>query len=309
LESIDLPETELRVSRIILGCEQLGGVDWGEFDPLQARSMVNTAWDVGINTFDVADVYGLGRAEEFLAQCLGPRRKDAVIISKGGINWRPGIASRAETFRDSSPRHIREAADASLKRLCIDCLPMYMIHWPDLTTPLGDTIETLQDLQRLGKIRYFGLSNFSPEWIQLAAQIEKPSAVEMSYSLVDRTGEDGTLPTCSALNIPVMAYGVLAQGFLSGKYNASSSFPESDRRHRLSAFTGQSWNKNDQLLKKLESIATRHGKSVAQVAIGWVLDRSDICCAIVGAKNADQVAKNAESANWHPTSEERLYLE
>ena len=310
MEFTNLPETDLRVSRIILGCEQLGGTDWGEFNAVHARSAVESAWDLGIITFDVADVYGLGRAEEFLADCLGPKRKEAVIITKTGVNWRTtDDSSRAATFRDSSPRHIRDALDASLRRLRLDCIPLYMIHWPDPQTPLENTIEALQDIQRSGKIRYFGISNFSQEWIEMAARLGKPSAIQTSYSLLDRTAEQAILPTCSDLNLPVLAYGVLAQGLLTGKYNLSSSFPANDRRHRLQSFNEKSWEKTQAVLAKLELLARKHGKSVAQTAIRWVLDRTDVSCAIVGAKDGVQVAKNAESTGWHLTAEERLYFE
>lgn len=302
-----LPQTDLRVSRIIFGCEQLGGTDWGEFNPADLRAAVEKAWDIGINTFDVADVYGLGRAEQFLADCLGPRRKEAVIITKVGVDWRASDSdSRAATFRDSSPQHIRQAVDASLGRLRVESIPLYMVHWPDPQTPLENTIEALHDIQRAGKIRYFGISNFPQDWIEKSALVGRPSAIETSYSLLDRTAEQAILPTCRDLNLPVLAYGVLAQGLLGGGYNRSSTFPANDRRHRLETFNQKSWEKAQAILARLELLAKNHGKSLAQTAIRWVLDHCDVSCAIVGAKDSAQVTRNAEAMGWHLTAEERL---
>jgi aryl-alcohol dehydrogenase-like predicted oxidoreductase len=152
---------DLKVSRIIFGCEALGGTDWGKVDVPAVQAAVAHAWDRGINTFDVADVYGLGRAETALAEALGPRRHDAVIITKFGVNWRQGKnGGRAETFRDASPAHAKKAAENSLRRLKIDCIPLYLVHWPDPRTPLADTRAALEELKAAGKIRRYGLSNF-----------------------------------------------------------------------------------------------------------------------------------------------------
>ena len=148
MEYRKLGNTDLNVSRIILGCEPLGGTDWGDFNLEDAKNAVRHALELGINTFDVADVYGLGQAEEVLAEALGQRRHDSIIITKFGVNWRTSeFQARAETFRDASPKHVRSALEASLRRLKIEYIPLYLIHWPDPNTPIEDTIEALLQCQ------------------------------------------------------------------------------------------------------------------------------------------------------------------
>jgi aryl-alcohol dehydrogenase-like predicted oxidoreductase len=183
-----------------------------------------------------------------------------------------------------------------------------MIHWPDPQTPLEDTIEVLIDLKDSGKIRYYGISNFPVEWVRSAARISAPTAVETGYSLLDRTAED-VMSTCASLGLPILAYGVLAQGLLTGKYQPSTSFPENDRRNRLRVFDADRWSITQQVLSRLEQVAAKHGKSVAQTAIRWALDRPGVSCAIVGAKTAAQVSSNVGAAGWQLDPEDRLYLE
>lgn len=298
MDHVLLPRTGLKVSRIILGCEQLGGTDWGEFRPGAVAAAVDRAWDLGINAFDVADAYGLGQAETMLAQCLGDRRKEAVIITKFGVNWRRAGAARAATFRDSSPARVREALEGSLRRLRLDCIPLYLVHWPDPKTPVEDTVGALLDCQRAGKIRHFGVSNYPPDWVRKACAAGPVAAVQGSFSLLERSAQAELLPACAELDLPFLAYGVLAQGLLTGKYDPSSRFPASDRRSRLPQFQGDAWARTAGLLERVAAAARVHGRTIAQVAIRWVLDQPGVACAIVGARTAAQAESNAMAAGW-----------
>lgn len=292
---------DLKISRIIFGCESLGGTDWGKVDVPAVQAAVAHAWDRGVTAFDVADVYGLGRAESALTEALGPRRHDAVIITKFGVNWRAGKdGSRAETFRDASPAHAKEAAENSLRRLKIDCIPLYLVHWPDPRTPLEETIGALEELKAAGKIRHYGLSNFP------AAQIRGgPAAAELAYSLISNgAAEKELLAACRKQGLATLAYGVLAQGLLTGKYGADANFGADDRRHRLGQFQQAAWEKNGPLLARLRATAEKYGKTMAQVAIRWTLDNPDLSCAIVGAKSACQVDANLGAMGWRLTPED-----
>src|SRR2546423_6992292 len=152
MEYVVLPNTDLFVSRLALGCEPLGGTDWGTVDERGAREAVLRAIDRGITLFDTADVYGLGRSERLLGEALGAAASRVVIATKCGINWRHDDAGRAKTFRDSSARRVIQALEESLRRLRIDCVPLYFIHWPDSTTPIGDTMEALLRGREAGKL-------------------------------------------------------------------------------------------------------------------------------------------------------------
>ncbi len=212
MEYVKLKNTDLVVSRIGLGCEPLGGVDWGYVDERAAEATVYKALDLGINLFDTADVYGLGLSETRLSRALGPHRHQVTIITKFGVNWKrvPGL-ERAVTFRDSSPTHVVEALENSLRRLRLDCIPIYCIHWPDPKTPICDTIEVLQKCQQQGKIRYIGLSNFPLDLVRQVHSISPLGAVELQYNLLNRELEAEITACYAEIGVSVVAYGMLAQ--------------------------------------------------------------------------------------------------
>lgn len=301
---------DLKVSKIIFGCESLGGTDWGKVDAAAVQAAVAHAWDRGVTAFDVADVYGLGRAEAALAEALGPRRHDAVIITKFGINWRAGKGgARAETFKDASPAHAREAAEDSLRRLKIDTIPLYLVHWPDPRTPLEDTLGALEALKAAGKIRHYGLSNFPAAATAKPAGCSGPAAAEFAYSLInDGPAEKSLLAACRRQGTATLAYGVLAQGLLTGKYDVGATFAADDRRHRLGHFQQAAWDQNGPLLARLRQTAERYGKTMAQVAIRWVLDNPAVTCAIVGAKSTGQVDANLAAEGWRLAAADYDYL-
>jgi aryl-alcohol dehydrogenase-like predicted oxidoreductase len=302
--------TQLSISRLIFGCEPLGGADWGKIDENLLEQSVSKAVDLGINCFDVADVYGLGRAEERLSQLLGSKRHEAVIISKFGINWEDAIGGdRAKTFLDSSPKRIITALENSLRRLKIDCIPIYLIHWPDPKTPIDKTLEVLLRCQKEGKIQYFGVSNFSLTLLREANHLKNIGILELQYNLVDRSSEEELLPYCQTEKINVFAYGALAQGLLTGKYDTSTIFEKDDRRHRLPHFQPDAIKKNQRILDKLKTIGDQYGKTPSQVAIRWILDNPIISGVIVGAKTPNQVTMNAGSLNWHLSTEELIYFD
>jgi aryl-alcohol dehydrogenase-like predicted oxidoreductase len=150
------------ISRLCFGCEPLGGIDWGVVDVAGIGSAIDRALDLGIDFFDTADVYGLGLSEERLSQTLGHRRHDVVIATKGGVSWStPTSQSRASITRDSSPSYLRTAVENSLRRLRLDVLPIYYVHWPDPSTPIEATFAELEKLRTEGKIGSLGCSNYS----------------------------------------------------------------------------------------------------------------------------------------------------
>jgi aryl-alcohol dehydrogenase-like predicted oxidoreductase len=309
MEYIQLSNTDLEVSRIGFGSEPLGGTDWGYVDESRAIKAVEQALDAGINLFDTADVYGLGRAEQVLSQALGTRRHDVVIVSKFGINWQPtSDGSRARTFRDCSPARVVEALENSLRRLRIETMPLYLIHWPDPNTPLADTLEALLKCREAGKLRYIGVSNFSLELLREAQHIQPLSAFEAQYSLLDRNIETDTLSYCTDQNIAVLAYGPLAQGLLTGKYHADTRFGQDDRRHRLPHFQADRLAANLATVERLKAVAASYGKQTAQVALRWVLDNPQISSLIVGAKSPEQVISNIGAVGWHLSPEDRAYI-
>ena len=309
MESIRLGHADLVVSRLAFGCEPLGGTDWGQVDGDLAKEAVSRAVDLGINFFDTADVYGLGRSEEALSAALGERRHDVVIISKFGVNWRQDPnGGRAETFLDSSPRRVVQALENSLRRLRIDCIPLYLVHWPDPRTPITETMEALLRCQQAGKIRHVGVSNFPARLVRQANQVVKLAAVELPYSLLDREAERELVPCCRELGIDVLVYGPLAQGLLTGKYGPGTRFSRDDRRSRLAHFQGEKLARNLKMVDKLSAVAQRKEKTATQVAIRWVLDNPSVASAIVGVKTPEQLEDNLGAMDWRLEPKDREFL-
>lgn len=309
MEYIPLRHTNLTISRLIFGCEPLGGTDWGKVDENLLDQAVSRSVDLGVNCFDVANVYGLGLAEERLSQILGSKRHEVVIISKFGVNWEtPRGRSRAKTFLDCSPERVISCLEGSLQRLRLDCIPIYLVHWPDPKTPIDKTLEVLLRFQKEGKIQYFGVSNFPLTLLREANRFTNVGILELQYNLVDRSAEEELLPYCQTEKINVFAYGALAQGLLTGKYDASTTFEKDDRRHRLSHFKPDAIKKNLRILDKLKIIGDRYEKTMSQVAIRWILDNPSISAAIVGAKTPFQTEMNLGALDWQLTDQELAYL-
>src|SRR6266478_3859623 len=301
MEYLKLTNCDLVVSRIGIGCEVLGGTDWGKVDLREAARAVAVAWELGITLFDTADVYGLGRSEEALASALGKRRHEVVICTKVGVRWAaPEPGKRARTFIDSRPQYVIGAVEASLRRLRLDCLPLCLIHWPDPNTPIEDTMEALRTCQQAGKIRSVGVSNFSASQISLANAIVPLAAAEVSLSLINREAAQAIVPTCQELGVGVFAYGSLGQGFLTGKYGENSVFDGSDRRHRLKHFQPDQRPKFMTILERLCKIACQAGRTPTQVALRWALDVPGVTSIVVGGRTSAQVEENAAVADWHP---------
>ena len=304
-----LKGTNLSVSHLGLGCEPLGGTDWGNVNTEKILAAVQRAYELGITYFDTADVYGLGRSEKLLAQALGPHRHDVVIGTKFGVNWHePEPGQRAEVFYDNSPKRVIEALENSLQRMKLDAIPLYFIHWPDPNTPLEDTLAALARCKDAGKIRAIGLSNFSAKQISAASEIVDIAAVQVQYNLIDRKVETDIFRVCKALAVSVFAYGVLAQGLLTGKYDLASTFGKDDRRHRLPHFQLEQRSDNQKYIERLKKIARTHKKGIPQVAIRWVSENSNVACVIVGAKTPAQVVSNCGSVGWNLNQKEREYL-
>ena len=305
MEYTTLSNTDLSVSRVGFGAEPLGGTDWGQVDVEKALAAVSRARELGVNLFDTADVYGLGRSEELLSRGLGAYRHDAAIVTKFGVNWRASDSGgRAQTFFDASPGRVIEAVEGSLKRLRIDCIPLYLVHWPDPRTPIGDTFDALQRCLDAGKIRYVGVSNFPAALVRQAHQHLRLAAVQCQYNLLDRSAEQELLPCCRELEISVMCYGPLAQGLLTGRHSMNAKFPSDDRRHRLAHFRGAALEENVHVVSRMKSVSERYDRSLPQLAIRWVLDTPGINCAIAGAKTPAQAEDNAGAADWRLASQD-----
>lgn len=282
-----LGETDLEVSRICFGTWQLGG-DWGEIDVAEARAAIHRALELGINFFDTAQAYGFGTSEERLAEALrneiGNARDSVVLATKGGL--RPegdGIQ------RDTGREWLRRGLEESLEHLGTDYVDLYQVHWPDADTPAEETAAALRAFVDEGKVRHVGVSNYSARQMHELERHLKIDTLQPPYHIFRRGVEKHVLPYCEAHGIGTLAYGPLAHGLLGGKYDEDTTFDDGDWRSRSSAFTGEVFAHNLEVVERLEEIAYEWELTVAQLAIAWVLAHPSVDVAIVGARRPDQI--------------------
>lgn len=281
-------------SRLCFGCEPLGGTDWGTVDIAEIGRAIDRALELGIDFFDTADVYGLGLSEERLARALGHRRHDVLIATKGGVAWsRPSASARARVTHDSSPEYIRTAVENSLRRLRLDVLPIYFIHWPDPHTPIETTFAALEKLRASGKIRSLGCSNYSAEQVSRACRTACVEYVQLPMNVLEGAPGPEMIEVCTRHRLQIVAYNALAQGLLTGKYTESSRFPSDDRRSRLPLFNGQAFRDALAKVAQLKEEAIYEKVTVAQYAIRWLLRQPRVASVIVGIKSVMQLEENA----------------
>jgi aryl-alcohol dehydrogenase-like predicted oxidoreductase len=293
------------VSRIGLGGCPLGGHGWGaDFDRGEAIQAVRAALERGVDFFDTADVYGLGRSEELLAEALGSVRHEVTIASKGGVRW----DTSGRTWKDIRPAYIGTAIDASLRRLKLERIPLYYLHWPDGSTAITDAVEGLMKAQRAGKIGDIAVSNFSAGELHEASRVTAIAAVQIQYSLVYPQDAADLFETACSCGVPFVTWGSLAQGLLTGKFDASAHFAADDRRRRYESFQGESFERNLAVVERLKSVSARVRATPGQVALCWLLDSANVASVLVGAKRRSQVEENVEAIRVRLTDEDRRQL-
>ena len=301
MEYITLKNTDLQVSRVCMGGCPMGGHGWGNVQEQELLDAVNAALDNGINFFDTADTYGLGKSEETLSKALGSRRHEAVIATKFGVR-----VGNQGTFYDNSPQWIRTACENSLRRLNTDYIDLYQIHYRDGKTPLPEVMGTLEDLQNEGKIRHIGISNLTrkdlPELLPYAGKF---ATLQNQYSLATRDLEADILELANTLNLTPTTWGSLGQGVLTGKYDRSAAFGTDDRRSRqiYVNFHGEKLEKNLQIVDVVQGIAARYNKPVSAVAVRFILDQLPGSVALCGAKRPSQILGTAAALGWTLTPE------
>lgn len=290
-----LANSDLRVSRVGFGCWQLGGHGWGKVSEKEMVNAVNRAIELGINLFDTAPIYGLGHSEELLGQALGNNRKNVVLATKVGLTWT--IDQTFQKLIDCSSLNIEREIEASLRRLHTDYIDLYQIHWPDPNTPIEETLAALQKLKQSGKVRYIGCCNFGLDILERVCQHDQFDSLQIRYNLIDREVENDLLPFCLKRGIGVLAHSALANGLLSGKYDATSTFGMDDHRSRDGYFTSQSLAKNMKIVERVKTVANRLGKTPSQIALCWVLGHESVTAVLAGTKNVHQIEENAAAAD------------
>lgn len=308
MEYITLKHTNLRVSRFCMGGCPMGGYGWGNVQEEELIAAVHAALDAGVTFFDTADTYGLGQSEKTLAKGLGSHRQEVVIESKFGVRVGGG-----QTVYDNSPAYIRQALEASLQRLGTDYIDVYLIHYRDGKTPIGDVVATLEALKAEGKIRYYGLSNIHGDGLQeLLPYRGSFACCQDEFSLACRRNEADLRTVQRELDVTPMTWGSLGQGILTGKYTRENvCFGADDRRSReiYVNFHGEKLEQNLRIVDVLRTIAAAHGKSVPACAIRYILDAIPDSVVLAGVKRPAQLASNLEAMDWHLSAAEQRELD
>jgi aryl-alcohol dehydrogenase-like predicted oxidoreductase len=295
MEFVDIPGTELRVSRVAIGTWAIGGWMWGGTDVTESIATIRAAVEHGINVVDTAPVYGFGRSEEIVGKAIARSglRSNVIIATKTGLEWQGDKVSR----NASRVRIMREIED-SLRRLQTDYIDVYQVHWPDPLVMIEETAEAMYTLYNQGKIRAIGVSNFSVDQIARFRRVAPLHVLQPPYNLFERGIEADLLPYCRENKIATFGYGALCRGLLSGRMRADTAFGGDDLRRTDPKFVQPRYTQYLTAVQRLDQLAQqRFGKRVIHLAVRWMLDQG-ITTALWGARHPNQLLPVVEIAGW-----------
>lgn len=291
---IKLPHTDFEVSQIAFGAWAIvGGFNWGPQDEKDSIDALRTAYEMGINFFDTAELYGKGASENLIYKALGEVRDKIIVATK----------IKPEDF---AFENVKKATEERLKALKTDQLDLLQLHWPNPEIPVEETMGALEELKKEGKIRAFGVSNFGKKDLSEAFEhTSEISSNQLPYNLIWRAIEYEVLPECKKRNVPILCYSPIMQGLLTGKFISPDEVP--DDRARTRHFSSQRVQTRHceagceketfETLRKIKAIADQIGKPMVEVSIAWLLSQPTVGSVIVGGRNGDQVKRNVKAAD------------
>ena len=288
---------------------------WGGADPAAAERAIEASLDLGVDWIDTAPAYGCGRSEEIVGRAIRGRRHAVRIATKCGLRWDRTAGAlrfeaRDETGRtvrihhDLRPESLREECEASLRRLGVEAIDLYQIHWPYAPHPLEDAFAELVRLREQGKLRHLGVSNFGRAELELACEAGAIVSLQPPYNLLDRRIEAELLPWCRAHELGVLAYSSMARGLLTGAVTRERRFAPTDHRSRNPVFAAEPRRRVLAALEAARPLAERHGVSLGNLAVAWVLHQPGITAAMVGARDERQARENVRAAGVALTAAE-----
>ncbi|MFZ0368848.1 MAG: aldo/keto reductase [Halobacillus sp.] len=297
MEKTNIQGTSINASRLGLGTWAIGGWMWGGTDEKQSIDTIHTALDHGINLIDTAPVYGFGRSEEIVGKAVQQYdgdREDIILATKVGMDWNDD-----SVFRNGSKERIHKEVEDSLQRLQTDYIDVYQVHWPDPITPIHETAEALHYLHKQGKIKAIGVSNFSPEQMDIFREAAPIHTLQPPYNLFERDIEKDILPYVQEHNMTTISYGSLCRGLLSGKMSSDREFEGDDLRNEDPKFQQPRFKQYLNAVQELDHLAqNRYGKRVLHLALRWVLDQPGSGVALMGGRRPDQLDPVKEVENF-----------
>ena len=308
MEYRKLGDSDLEVSVIGFGGWGIGGAPfWSTEGDHPSCKAILKAFDLGINFFDTAPVYGFGHSEELLGKTLKSVRDKVILATKCGLVW--DKEQLGAIAKNASRTSILNEVEQSLRRLQTDVIDLYQVHWPDANTPQEETMATLLEIQEQGKIRYIGVSNYSVEQMKECLKVGNLVSLQPEYSLLERSIEKETVPFCLENQIGVIAYSPLSSGVLTGKYDKSTKFKDWRSKGIIGTFTGEGYENNIEKVDALKEVAKQAGKTCGQMAINWVTRQRGLTTALVGVKNESQMEENLRSVGWQPSADQQQEIE
>ncbi|GMV91024.1 MAG: putative aldo/keto reductase [Candidatus Hydrogenedentota bacterium] len=310
-----LGKSDLKVPVVSFGAWAIGGWMWGGTDDAAAVRAIHRAIDEGMTLIDTAPTYGMGHSERVVGEAIRGRRDEVLIATKCGIRWdlegeHDGMKTvtnegkEVTLVRNLTPESIVHEVDQSLQRLGIEQIDLYQCHWPDPKTPVSETMDALLEIQKQGKVRAIGVSNFTVEMMRDCLKKGYIASDQPKYNPLEREIEKDVLPFCVEQQIGVLAYSPIAQGLMTGKVTRDRTFDEGDARADKPWFSVENRKRVLAMLEKIKPIAEAHDATLAQVATRWVIDQPGITTAIVGARNEEQVTENAKAGSIKLSADE-----
>ncbi|PYV71267.1 MAG: aldo/keto reductase [Acidobacteria bacterium] len=306
MKTRSLGRSGLTVSALGLGCMSMSEF-YGPGDDAESTATIHRAIELGVTFFDTADVYGPFKNEELVGRAIKGKREKLIIATKFGIVRDPENPKARGV--NGTPDYIRKSCESSLRRLGTDYIDLYYQHRVDPNTPIEETVGGLAELVKEGKIRHIGLSEASVKTTRRAAKVHAITALQTEYSLWSRDPEDEILATCRELGIGFVAYSPLGRGFLTGQIKRFEDLAPDDFRRGVDRFQGENFQKNVDLVAKVEDIAKQKGCTASQLALAWVLAQGDDIVPIPGTRRSTRLEENLKSVDVQLTGEDLRQIE
>ena len=316
MEYRNLRKSDLKISVVTFGAWAAGGWMWGGADRNNAIEAIRASYDSGVTSIDTAPAYGQGASEEIVGEAIkGLPREKLQLLTKYGLQWNSTKGSFYFKSKDNKGRDIDihkyagkesiiKECEESLRRMGTDYIDLYQIHWPDITTPIAETMEAVAQLIQQGKVKYAGVCNYNVEQVKEAQKTVNLVSNQVSYSMVKRDIEKDIVPYCMKNNLSILAYSPLQRGLLTGKMKPGYVFAPGDHRAELYFFKNENIKRTNALLDKIRPMAAEKKATLSQLVLRWTVEQPGITIALVGARDPAQAIENAKAMEVSLSKEE-----